>query len=62
MHRNVALLQIQERDYQLTPLPLQSVRPFIIDEVNLNEAQEIDQVDLSTRVNVTKFLKGKVRS
>jgi double-strand break repair protein MRE11 len=61
-HRHVALVTIQERDYNLVAIPLRSVRPFIIDEVNLNEEQEVNDVELGTRVAVTKFLKGKVRS
>ena len=39
---------------------LRSVRPFVWDEVSLLYAAEGDEVDLSSKVKVNKFLKSKV--
>lgn len=44
----------------MQPIRLRSVRPFVWDEVSLIEVQEGDDIDLSTKVKVNKFLKGKV--
>jgi len=58
--RHVALLQIQGKEFQLTPLPLRTVRPFVIEEVVLNEVADEVGLDLNDQMAITKFLKGKV--
>lgn len=58
--RHVALLQIQGKEFQLTPLPLRTVRPFIIEEIVLNEVADEVGLDLNDQMSITKFLKGKV--
>lgn len=58
--RHVALLQVQDRSYALDAIPLQTVRPFKIAEVNLAEAAEVDGQDLTNKSKVTKYLKAKV--
>ena len=58
--RHVALLQIQGKEFQLTPLPLRTVRPFIIEDIVLNEVADEAGLDLNDQMAITKFLKGKV--
>ena len=58
--RHVALLQIQGKEFQLTPLPLRTVRPFIIEDIVLNEVAEEAGLDLNDQMAINKFLKGKV--
>ena len=58
--RHVALLQIQGKEFQLTPLPLRTVRPFINEEIVLNEVADEVGLDLNDQMSITKFLKGKV--
>lgn len=58
--RHVALLKIQGKEFELTPLPLRSVRPFVIDEVNLSEVAEENGFDLSDKIEIGKFLKNRV--
>jgi double-strand break repair protein MRE11 len=53
-------LQIQGKEFQLTPLPLRTVRPFVIEEVVLNEVADEVGLDLNDQMAITKFLKGKV--
>ena len=60
MIRHVALLQIQGKEFQLTPLPLRTVRPFVNEAVVLNEVAEEVGLDLNDQMAITKFLKGKV--
>jgi double-strand break repair protein MRE11 len=45
----------------MTPIKLRTVRPFVIEEVSLAEAGEEEGVDLSDQMEVSKFLKAKVR-
>ena len=59
-NRHVALLQIQGKEFQLTPLPLRTVRPFIIEDIVLNEVADEVGLDLNDQMAITKFLKGKV--
>ena len=58
--RHVALLQIQGKEFQLTPLPLRTVRPFIIEEIVLSDIADEVELDLNDQLSITKFLKGKV--
>ena len=58
--RHVALVQIQGKEFKLTPLPLRTVRPFVIEEVVLNEVADEVGLDLNDQMAITKFLKGKV--
>ena len=58
--RHVALLQIQGKEFQLTPLPLRTVRPFIIEDIVLSEVADEAGLDLNDQMAITKFLKGKV--
>ena len=60
-NRHVALLSIQGKEFELKPIPLRSVRPFVIDDVDLREAAEEEGFDLSDKLAVNKFLKKKVR-
>lgn len=43
----------------MTPLPLRTVRPFVIEEVTLNEVAEEEGFNLSDQMEISKFLKGK---
>ena len=59
--RHVALLQVQGKEFQMTPIPLRTVRPFVLDEVVLSEAAEEEGFELSDQTAITKLLKKKVR-
>ena len=53
------MLQIQGKEFQLTPLPLRTVRPFVLEEVVLADEEGID---LNDQMEITKFLKAKVNA
>jgi double-strand break repair protein MRE11 len=58
--RHVALLQIQGKEFQLTPIPLRTVRPFVLEDVILSEAAEDEGFELTDQLAISKFLKKKV--
>ncbi|KAG6840299.1 meiotic recombination [Blastosporella zonata] len=60
LEKHVALLQIQGKEFQMTPLPLRTVRPFVLEEVALSEVAEEEGIDLSDQIEISKFLKAKV--
>ncbi|CAE6481657.1 unnamed protein product [Rhizoctonia solani] len=60
--KHVALLEIQHNTFQLTPIPLRTVRPFVLDDVNLSEAAETDGIDITNQVSVMKFLRERVNA
>ncbi|KAI0634000.1 Metallo-dependent phosphatase-like protein [Trametes polyzona] len=60
LEKHVALLKIQGKRFELLPIPLRSVRPFVIDDVVLSEAAEEEGFDLNEKMEVSKFLKAKV--
>ncbi|KAH0578542.1 meiotic recombination [Termitomyces sp. 'cryptogamus'] len=62
IQKHVALLQIQGKEFQLTPIPLRTVRPFVIESVVLGEVAEEEGIDLSDQIEISKFLKTRVNA
>ncbi|KAF5384138.1 hypothetical protein D9615_003384 [Tricholomella constricta] len=62
IEKHVALLQIQGKEFQMTPLPLRTVRPFVIEEVALNQVAEKEGLDISDQMEISKYLKSKVNA
>ncbi|KAH9937834.1 DNA repair exonuclease [Epithele typhae] len=60
IEKHVALLKIQHKDFELTPIPLRSVRPFVIDDVDLTEAADTEGFDIFDKIAVGEYLKGQV--
>ena len=58
--RHVALVEIQGKEFQLKPLPLRTVRPFVLEDVTLSEAFEEEGFDINDQIAVSKFLKSRV--
>ena len=44
----------------MEPIPLRTVRPFVIDEVVLIEAAEDENFDVTNQIEVGSYLKKKV--
>lgn len=44
----------------MTPLPLRTVRPFVIEEIVLTEVAEAEGLDITDQMEISKYLKGKV--
>ncbi|KAK7042496.1 double-strand break repair protein [Favolaschia claudopus] len=62
LEKHVALLQIQGKEFEMTPIPLRTVRPFVIESIVLSEIAEEDGLNLNDQMEITKFLKTKVNS
>lgn len=60
--RKVALLEVQGKEYRLTPIPLRTVRPFVLGEVILSDAAEDEGFDLNDRMAISKYLRAKASS
>ncbi|KAI0795558.1 Metallo-dependent phosphatase-like protein [Abortiporus biennis] len=58
--KHVALLEVQGKEFKMTPIPLRTVRPFVTDEVILAAAEDEDGLDLGDRMAIEKYLKKKV--
>ena len=56
------MLEIQGKQFKLEPIPLRTVRPFKIDNVVLNEVADEEGIDLSSQIEINKYLKAKVRT
>lgn len=44
----------------MSSIPLRTVRPFIVDDVSIEEAADEEGFELSDKMAITKFLKRKV--
>ncbi|KAG6809018.1 meiotic recombination [Tricholoma furcatifolium] len=62
IEKHVALLQVQGKEFQMTPIPLRTVRPFVIENVDLGEVAEEEGLDLSDQIEISKYLKSKVNA
>ncbi|KAJ4489977.1 Metallo-dependent phosphatase-like protein [Lentinula aciculospora] len=60
--KHVALLTIHDKEFQIEPLPLRTVRPFVIEEVVLREVADEEGFELSDQIEISKFLKAKVNT
>ncbi|TFK32099.1 DNA repair and meiosis protein Mre11 [Crucibulum laeve] len=60
IEKHVALLEVQGKEFQMTPLPLRTVRPFVIEEVVLNEVADEEGLDINDQMEIQKYLKMKV--
>jgi len=58
--RHAALLKIQGKDFELTPIPLRTVRPFVMDQVVLTEVAEEEGFDVTDQMEVAKYLRSRV--
>ncbi|KAG1752076.1 Metallo-dependent phosphatase-like protein [Suillus lakei] len=62
LEKHVALLQIHNKEFELQPLPLRTVRPFMLGDVFLAEAAEEEGFDVSDQIAVGKFLRARVNA
>ncbi|KAI0249783.1 DNA repair exonuclease [Lactifluus subvellereus] len=58
--KHVALLKIQGKEFELVPIPLRTVRPFVMDEILLTEVAEEEGFNVTDQMEVTKYLKLRV--
>lgn len=59
-YRHVALVEIQGKEFQLKPIPLRTVRPFVLEDLILSETAEEEGFDINDQIAVSKFLKSRV--
>ncbi|KAH7101215.1 DNA repair exonuclease [Auriculariales sp. MPI-PUGE-AT-0066] len=60
--KHVALLKVHGREFSLDPIPLRTVRPFVLEELDMQEAAEDEQLDLREPMEITKFLRARVNA
>jgi double-strand break repair protein MRE11 len=60
MSRHVALLQVQGKEFEMTPIPLRTVRPFVLEEITLTEIADEEGLDLTDSMAISKYLKVQV--
>ncbi|TIB99721.1 DNA repair exonuclease [Wallemia mellicola] len=58
--KHVGLLEINDKDYNLTPLPLKTVRPFVMMDVNLREVEETQGLKFEDKLQVNKYLRQQI--
>lgn len=59
--KQVAIIHVKGRDFTLEPLTLKTVRPFVMDEVDLDEIVDQANLRIDDKQGVTKLLKRKVK-
>lgn len=60
VQRHVALLKIQGTEFELTSIPLRTVRPFVMDAMVLTEVAEEEGFDVTNQMEITRYLKLRV--
>ena len=56
----MALLTIQNKEFDLMPIPLRTVRPFVLEDISLAEVHEEEGLNLQDQMEIAKFLKARV--
>ncbi|KAA1133054.1 meiotic recombination [Puccinia graminis f. sp. tritici] len=56
--KHVGILEVQDKDFSLLPIPLKSVRPFIFDDIVLAEHEEEAKLKLDEKPKVVRYLKS----
>lgn len=54
--RHIAILEIKNHEFRIIPIPLKTVRPFILDEVVLSSVPDL----VDTQDSITEYLAEKV--
>ncbi|KIO25507.1 hypothetical protein M407DRAFT_236982 [Tulasnella calospora MUT 4182] len=57
--KQVAFLEIQGKEFQMTPIPLRTVRPFVMEELILSEEAEEHGFSLTDKMEINKFLRSR---
>lgn len=60
--KHVAVLRVHGREFALEPIPLRTVRPFVLEEVVMAEAAEDEGIDLREQMEINKFLRARVHA
>lgn len=59
--KQVAIIHVKERDFHLEQIPLKTVRPFVMEDIDLDQAVEEARLQIDDKQGVTKLLKSKVK-
>ena len=59
----MGILSVQGTQFQITEIPLKTVRPFEMDEVVLTDvaADESNKIDMSDKDSIAAYLRKRVR-
>lgn len=60
LRRKVAFLEIQGKEFQMTPITLRTVRPFLMEELILSEEADERNFSLTDKNEINKFLRSRV--
>jgi double-strand break repair protein MRE11 len=60
LYRHCALLEVQDKAFEITPIPLRTVRPFKMDTVYLTTIAEEEDINLNDRLSINSFLKRRI--
>lgn len=60
LYRHCALLEIQDKNFEITPIVLRTVRPFKLAVVTLTDVAEEEGLDLTDRIEINKYLKDRI--
>ncbi|KAF9045420.1 Metallo-dependent phosphatase-like protein [Panaeolus papilionaceus] len=62
IEKHIALVQIQGKKFHMTPLPLRTVRPFVIESICLQDEADSSDLDITSQIAITQFLKRKANA
>jgi double-strand break repair protein MRE11 len=60
VYRHCALLEVQGKNFEITPVVLRTVRPFKLAEVILTQVAEEEGLDLTDKIEINKYLKKRI--
>ncbi|KAF8341222.1 Metallo-dependent phosphatase-like protein [Cantharellus anzutake] len=60
IHKHVAIIRVHGTDYDLTPIPLRTVRPFICEDLDLGDELEDKGLDVNDQMEIMKIIRSRV--
>ena len=59
--KHCGILEVCGDEFRLVPVPLETVRPFLVEEVSLNDVDDLDATQADGVTQMTEYLTGRVR-
>ena len=59
--KHCGILEVCGDEFRLVPVPLETVRPFLVEEVSLNDVDDLDATQADVVTQMTEYLTGRVR-
>ncbi|WFC98581.1 meiotic recombination [Malassezia yamatoensis] len=62
VEKRIGIVNVQHKDFKIDSIPLQNVRPLVMDDLSLTDEVRAKGLDTGSRVDITKLLRERIKS